>query len=167
MKSNILLMGEINTGKTRSLITLLPEYIDEQDIVRNGAALTPFCISLEPGIEATLNRNLCPHMGESIHYHYLPPRAASWSDVRGFAKLANTLDVENLIKINDPRRNQYTEFLDLFSICNNFTCQGCQGEFGDISEWGPERAIIIDSLTGLTTIARTNMCGSSPFISLP
>lgn len=194
-KANVLVMGEINTGKTRSLMTLLPEYTDELGKIHKGAGLETFIISLEPGLDATLGPNLCnagvpsapadadgkeidePEGFAAIgshspsapkaHWHYLPPRAADWNDIRNFAKLANSLNTEQLVRIDDPRRNRYTEFLDLFSICNDFVCHGCGTSFGDVSEWDASRAIALDSLTGLTTIARTCFCGASPFLSLP
>jgi hypothetical protein len=170
MKSNILLSGEIGTGKTRSLITLLPEYIDERGAVHTGAGLHPFVISIEPGIEATLGRNLCGSPSAPspcIHYHYLKPLAVDWETMRKFTLLANTLDIDALTKMQDPARNKYTQMLDLYSICSNFTCTACGEEFGPIDKWDEDHAVALDGLTGATTIARRTICGGSPFLSLP
>jgi hypothetical protein len=162
MKANILLQGEINTGKTRCLMTLLANYEDEQGEIHEGAALTPFLISMEPGAAATLGRNLCPLGG--IHHHYIPPGQITWTQSRNYVKIASTVSYENLLKITDPDRSKYTQLLDLYSTCADFICDGCSEEFGPIDEWGEDRAVALDGLTGLTKAARMMWLGARPVI---
>jgi hypothetical protein len=171
MKSNILLQGEIGSGKTYALQTLLPEYWSEPSgSLFKGAGLHALCLSFDPGIDATIGRNLCGHPeapSVALHHHYIPPVAVSWQTMRHWALLANTIDIEKLTQMSDPKRGEYGQFLDLFDACNRFVCDGCNKDFGSISELGEDWAAALDGLTGLTTVARRNMCGGSPFLSLP
>lgn len=168
MKSNILLQGEIGTGKTRSLITLLPEYIVEGGEICEGAGLEPFLITMEPGVDATLGSNLCGRSSTTpIHYHYIAPALVPWRTVRQYALMANTTNLDQLLKQTDPGKSNYRQFLELFATCANFTCDACGQEFGDVAEWADERAICLDSLTGLSTTAMQLVVGGKPIRSLP
>lgn len=170
MKSNILLQGDIGTGKTRSLITLLPEYINERGQTQRGAGLSVFLISMEPGVEATLGPNLCGSPSAPspcIHVHYHPPAAVDWAVMRKWASVMHASSIEQAIKTVDPGRSSYTQFLDLFATCAAFTCDKCGEDFGDVGEWGEDRAIALDGLTGLTRMVTFSTVGSRPFLSLP
>jgi hypothetical protein len=168
MKANVLLQGEIGTGKTRSLITLLPEYIDEHGEIHEGAGLAPFLISMEPNIAATLALNLCDgKFSQPIHYHYIAPAVVPWQTVRNYVLFANTNNIDSLVKLTDPGKSQYRQFLELFNTCAAFTCDGCGENFGDVGEWDDTRAICLDSLTGLSTTAMQLVVGGKPIRSLP
>ncbi len=177
MKANILLQGDIGTGKTTALRTLLPEWVDEHGKVHAGAGLTPFVISMEPGIEAALGPNLCGGDGDTeglrrlkssrIHYHYHPPANVDWSTMRKWAQVMHISTIEVAIKTQDPGRSQYTQFLDLFGICSAFTCDACGEDFGDVGEWGEDRAICFDGLTSLTKMAIFSNVGSRFYLSWP
>lgn len=170
MKANVLIEGDIGTGKTTSLRTLLLEYIDEHGKVRKGAGLEAFIIPMEPGIEAALGPNLCGSAGApspAIHYHYIPPANVPWQTVSHYVKLANTIPLDALLKQVDPNRSQYRQFMELFSVCQDFVCDACGESFGDVGEWDDNRAIALDGLTSLTTAAIQNLVGAKPIRSLP
>lgn len=170
MKTNILIQGLTCTGKTRCIATLLPEYYDESGAICKGAGIEPFALSMEPGLAATLGRNLCGHPdapSPCIHWHYIQPGAIDRNTLRKFALLSQVVDSDTLSKQQDPNRGQYTQYLDMFDVCAKFICHGCNQDFGDVGKWGEDRAICQDGLTGLTKVARRHVCGSSPFLSLP
>lgn len=168
MKSNVLLEGDVGTGKTRALITLLPEYLDERNEVHKGAGLHTCLISMEPGAEATLGPNLCGGDNRTpIHLHYLPPANVSWDVMAQWAKFAHQFTVEQLIKTQDPGRAQYMQFLELFAVCRDFICDRCGQSFGDVGEWDDSHAIALDGLTGMTKMVKFSTIGARPFVSLP
>src|SRR5258706_6803197 len=110
MKSNWLVQGDIGTGKTRSLITLLPTYIDERGEEHEGAGQEVFLISMEPGAEATLGRNLCgaTRAGDHvIHQHFIPATNVPWETLGAYITLANSLPMKTLIEIPDPIKRLY------------------------------------------------------------
>ena len=168
MKANVLLQGEIGTGKTRSLITLLPEYWDDTTgKIRKGAGLNAFCTALEPGLEDTIDCNLCGHPEAPqvpLHWHYIPPGEVTWAQIRKYAVLARELSLSALITTQDPSRRAYTQYNDLLVNCQDFICHGCGKHFGDVSEWDDSYAHAIDGLTGLTRAAKQLFIGARPVI---
>lgn len=169
MKANILLQGDIGTGKTTSFRTLLPSYTDESDIRHTGLGLNRVAvITLEPGIEASLGPNLCTqqaHVG--IHVHNIPPLDIDWGVIRKYAVLLNTLSLTKVLETNDPDKGKYRQFLEIFDALADFTCDLCGENLGDVAEWDENAAICLDSLTGLTTVARQLVVGGKPILSQP
>lgn len=165
MKSNILLMGEIGTGKTRSLLTLLPEFLDPHTgNVERGAGLETFLIALEPGYEAVFGSNSC---AQGLHAHYVRQAAPDWKTMRKYASLAATMSMDALVKLADPGKSRYTQFMEVFAICESFVCDSCSRDFGDVSDWDNTRAICLDSLTGISSVAMSAVVGGKPIKSLP
>jgi len=173
VKINVLLEGQIHTGKTTALRTLLPVWIDNNKMEHRGAGLSTFVVSLDPGIDASLGPNLCDggatvrSLVAPIHYHYIPQRPMDSEAAKAWAARAHNMTTDNLIKFQDPDRNKYTQFLDLYELIDDLVCAGCAQHFGSIFKLGPEWAIALDGCTGLTNIARTNHVGSRPALSLP
>lgn len=150
MKANVLLQGEIGTGKTYALRTLL------------RCELDPFIISMEPGIETTLGDVICPH--GAIHYHYIPPGEVTWKQARDYVTLASSVSLKTLMTTQDPNKDKYTQLRQLFKTCEEFVCDGCKQSFGDVEQWGEDRAIALDGLSGLTKAARQFHIGARPII---
>lgn len=166
MKSNILLMGDVGSGKTTSLITLLPEYKDPATgCLLPGAGLETFLIALEPGWEATpLGAHPC---SAGLHAHYIAQAKVPWDTLRKYAMLASSMGMDQLVKMADPGRSQYTQFSQVFDTCKSFVCDRCGEDFGDVAEWTDSRAIALDTLTGLSAVAMSAVVGGKPIKSLP
>src|SRR4051812_29730713 len=159
MKANILIQGDIGTGKTTAFRTLLPAYI-----VEDGKGTKPFTglglsrvgvITLEPGIDAALGPNLCTGpLDVGIHVRNIPPLDIGWDIMVKYAKLLNTLSLDKVLETTDPDKPKYRQFLEVFESMADFTCDLCGENFGPVDEWSEDMAIGLDSLTGLTTVAR-------------
>ncbi len=146
-----LLVGGSGTGKTYSIRTLL-------DI-----GVTPFVLCTEPGIESVLG-DLPP---DKCHWQYIPPGAASWSDLISASKKVNTLSNEALQKLAGIDKTKYQQFIEILSACNNFVCDRTGKSFGDVMSWGPERAFVLDSLSGLSIAAMNLTVGTKPVRTQP
>ncbi len=144
--SNTMLVGATGTGKTYSIRTFLE------------AGVTPFVISTEPGIESTLGD--LPE--EQCHWHYIAPASSAWSDMLDSARKINMFDMKALASMTDINKRKYGQFLDVITTCNDFVCDRTGESFGDISTWGPDRAVIVDSLSGLNIMAMNLVVGSKP-----
>ena len=164
MKTNILLMGDIGSGKTTSLRTLLPEYKDSAGKLCKGAGLETFLIAMEPGWEASLGNHSC---AQGLHVHYIAPASVPWATVAKYVGLANTMNVDQLLKLADPNRSQYIQFAQVFGTCANFVCDSCGASFGDVSQWDDKRALALDTLTSLSSVAMNCVVGGKPIKSLP
>lgn len=144
----VLLMGASGTGKTHSIRTLI------------GTGITPFIIFTEPGMEVLADEP-CP----KLHWRYIPPVVSSWDVLINNAKLVNTLSFQAITSMVDVDRQKYTQYMDVMNVCNNFICDRCGEEFGDVAKWGTDRALVIDSLTGLSNMVMNLTVGSKPIKS--
>ena len=139
----IILIGDSGTGKTYSIRTLL------------DAGITPFIIFTEPGME-TLGDVL-----DKCHWKYISPHQMGWEGLKSVAKNVSILDYEGIAKMRDANKPKYTELMDLIEQCNNFVDQNGES-FGDVMSWGTNRALVIDSLSGLSDMASQLTVGGKP-----
>jgi hypothetical protein len=78
------------------------------------------------------------------------------------ARKINTLTYESLSKLKDINKREYAQWMDVLVNLHNFKCQRTGEEFGDVSTWSTDRAIVIDSLSGLNIMAMNLVIGSKP-----
>lgn len=149
--ANVLLMGPTGCGKTYSLRTL-PE-----------RGVETFVLFTEPGMEVVEDVK-CE---QGLHYHYVSPAAVDFAAMAESAKLINKLSYEALSKLPAIHKDKYGQFIEVINTLGNFKCDRCGKVFGDVSTWGPERAIVIDSLSGLNIMSMDLVVGSKPARSQP
>lgn len=154
-KYNVLLLGSIGTGKTYSLHTLL------------NAGLELFIQSIEPGIETTMKQWEKAGVDmKRVHYNYIPPAHTDWDVLRINAKQTNSLDMAGLQKVTSSNKSDYIQFLEVVDSLANFKDQHGQ-EFGPVDEWGPDRALAMDGLSGLSRMSRQLVVGAKPIMTQP
>jgi hypothetical protein len=161
-RTNALVMGPIQTGKTWSTRTLLPEYPDINGKICKGAGKVVCTVSLEPGWEDTNGDVTC---GMGMHMVYIPPLDVEWADLEAMTKLVNA--ATDVTKVNDPNRRYYTQLLDTYSALKKFVCQRCGQEFGDCAKLDEHHAVVMDGLTGLSRSAMTATVGLKPAKTWP
>lgn len=147
--TNTFLIGDSGTGKTHSIRTLIE------------CGITPFIISTEPGIASILG-DLPP---EKVHWHYIPPVTTSWGDMKASANKINTMSLDSLTKMGGADKAKYRQFMEVYDTCGNFTCDRDGKEYGDVSLWNNDRALVLDSLSGLSLMAMNLVIGSKPTAS--
>ena len=147
--ANVMLVGATGTGKTFSLRTLV------------DAGVTPFILFTEPGMR-TVSDLGC----DKLHYKYIPPATASWADMQESARKINTMGFDQLSKLKDINKSKYGQFMEIYTTMNNFKCDRCGESFGDVAQWSTDRAICIDSLSGLNIMAMDLVVGSKPTKSM-
>lgn len=154
--TNVLLIGPAGTGKTYSIATLV------------DAGIEVFYLALEPGLEALLGywvdngKDVPPN----LHWHFLPPADASFTALQDAATKINMMSLKALADMQDPNRAQYNQFVKVYSVLNNFEDQRTGEKFGAVDSWGPDRAIVIDSLTGLNNASLNSVVGGKPVRSM-
>jgi hypothetical protein len=147
---NTMLMGGSGTGKTHSIRTL------------HAAGIKCFCLFTEPGMEI-LGDISCE---DGMHWRYIPPTRVDWDTMLKNADLINTRSMKELASYEDLNKTQYKQFLRLLQSFKNFTCDRCQQDFGDVSTWNTDRALILDSLSGLNVMAMDSVAGGKPLKSM-
>jgi hypothetical protein len=143
-----MLVGPTGTGKSHCLRTLI------------DAGITPFVLATEPF--RTLADTKCP----DLHYKYIPPAAPSWNDLLDNARKINTMSFKALANLGDMNKGKYGQFLEVITTMNNFTCDRCGESFGDVAQWNTDRAICVDSLSGLNIMAMDLVVGAKPVKAL-
>jgi len=149
--ANVMLVGATGTGKTYSVRSLLDSGVKEV-----------FILFTEPGMEVVGDISC----DKGLHYHYIPPANAPWTAMIDSAKKINQFDQAALSKLTGINTKNYAQFIEVLQCCNNFTCDRCGKEFGDISSWGTDRAFVLDSLSGLNVMAMDLVVGSKPVKSM-
>jgi hypothetical protein len=142
---NVLLLGESGDGKTHSIRTL------------SQAGITPYVIFMEQGMET-----LGDMPAGTYHYRYIKPASSNWAQMLSVAKAVNQMSFDSLLKMTDGSKTQYAGFMDLITTMNQFKCDCCGKQWGDVAKWKTDRAVVFDGLTGLCTLAGQLYLGMKP-----
>ena len=151
--TNTLIEGAAGTGKTTALATLAG--ID---------GLETFVMFTESGLESFLGawtdhgREIPPN----IHWHVLRRDGGSFSVLAKAAKTINEWSMDALFKLQDPDRAKMTQFRVFLETMSDFPDDRTGKKFGPVDSWGPNRCIVIDSLTGLNHMAMSMITGNKP-----
>lgn len=145
--TNTLLLGATGSGKTYSL----------RSLVTSG--VQTFVLFTEPGMR-TISDIPCT---EGLHWRYISPALSSFTDMASTAdKVNRSFDLESLTKIKNWDKTKHRQWLEVITSMNSFTCDRCGVNFGGIDEWKTDRAIAIDSLSGLSIMAMDFVAGPKP-----
>lgn len=136
----VILLGDSGTGKTYAIRTLL------------DAGLTPFIIFTEPGMESIGD------VLDRCHYTYIPPAQGSWDNLLKIGDMVSKLAFDAVAKMQDANKSKYDEFLRIIKSCNNFVDQNGK-EWGDVMDFGTDKVLVIDSLSGLNDMASNLVVG--------
>lgn len=136
--TNVMLMGASGSGKTHAIGTLVETGIEV------------FYFAYEQGAESLLGyfTDNGKQVPPNLHICTVRAPTASFLEMADSVKYANTLSFDSLIKQVDPNKGKYNQ-LELFLRNFNDVTDDTGAKFGDVLKWGPERALVIDGLTGL------------------
>lgn len=150
--TNVLVMGPAGTGKTHSIGTL----------VETGVEV--FYLGLEPGLESLLGyfTDQGKPIPPNLHWHHLKAPKTSFKDMMDSANKVNTLALDALSKMADPKRSNYNQFVLLLESLNNFKDDRTGEVFGDVEDWGPDRALVMDGMAGLCRMSMALVVGGKP-----
>lgn len=146
---NVMLCGTTGTGKTHSIRTLVE------------AGLEVFVLFTEPGMEV-----LADIPSDKLHWKYVAPSAPDFADMIASAEKINSLSFKALADLPDINKRKYTEFVSVLTCLSDFKCDRTGQSYGSVDSWGPDRALVVDSLTGLSIMAMNLVAGSKPVKSM-
>jgi hypothetical protein len=148
----VLLIGDVGTGKTYAPAFLA---LDGYDV---------FYIFTEPGMDTfkAFPSELSDLIGTKIFYTY---KAAISSDIDvllNATKKVNMLNYEALSNLPEADKKNTTEYIDIINALRNFVDDNTKKSFGNVSTWGMDRVLVIDSLSGLNYAIMRNAVGTKP-----
>lgn len=155
---NVILMGDGGTGKTHSIGTLVDTGIET------------FYFAIEQGLESLLGYWTDPRpdnpqprpIPSNLHWHKLEAPKADYKTFSEQALRINTLALDTLAKAPDPQRHLYNLWIKVGETMADFPDDRTGKKYGPVDSWGPDRAIVIDGLTGLCRAAMTCVVGARP-----
>lgn len=150
---SVLLMGAAGSGKTYALSTFIEAGIDL------------FVIGTEPNAADSILDSVRERKLDvaRVHFHAVTPAPPGWDEMDEIARIVQSKSYEDLSKIKDGvSKGKMTHWLQLLRACRNFPDDISGGTFGDVTEWGADRALVIDSLSGLNTMAKQFTVGLKP-----
>lgn len=147
---NILLEGPTGTGKTHSIGTLV------------DAGVEVFYLALEPGLESLIgywtDRQM--QVPPNLHWNFLSMNTGGFKALIESSKTVGDMDQDSLYKLKDFSRSTRNYFHKLLETLNNFPDQRDGKTYGPVDSWGPNKAIILDGLTGLGDAAWSMVIGN-------
>ena len=149
---NVALMGPAGTGKTHAIGTLVDSGIEV------------FYLSLESGLESLLGyySDSGKPIPPNLHWHQFKTQVDGFSAMLDAAKKINLMSLDSLAKMADPQKSKYDQFVKFLETLSNFPDDRTGQKFGAVDSWGPDRALVIDGLTGLGNIAMALVIGGKP-----
>lgn len=155
---NVLLEGGGGTGKTHAIGTLV------------DAGVEVFYQSLESGMESLIGywTDLGRPVPPNLRWNILDMVQKGTAGSSGFEHLITKADQigsqtqDSLYKLQDMTRGQRNHFKNLLGNFANFHDQRTGQKFGSVAHWGPDRALVVDGLTGLGFCAMSLVIGNKP-----
>lgn len=146
----VMLLGDIGSGKTHSIISALK------------AGLEVFVIITEnTGVETLIDACKKERVSmERLHWRRCTPTQQGWDVMKAQAKLTNNNSVGELQKMETGLdRFKYPGFMKLLEACEDFVCDRTKEHFGDVMTWGDNRLLALDSMSGLSEITSSHITG--------
>lgn len=148
----IFLQGESGTGKTYAISTLLE------------AGLEVFVISTEPtGIESLIDvvREKKLDMNK-LHWKQITPSRQGFTDLKAMTEKIGAMTYDSLTKLPPQGDRRKSRFIEVISTLANFVDDRTGQAYGSVDSFGPDRAVVVDSLSGLNLMAMDLAVGDKP-----
>jgi hypothetical protein len=152
---NVLLEGPTGTGKNHAIGTLI-EY-------GASAGFEVFLLAVESGYEATLGyfTDRAKAIPENFHWHHLQ-QAGNFDALLKKVDDIGRLTQDALYKIQDNTRAQKNYFATMLRALHDFPCDRTGKNYGSVGQWGTNRVLVVDGLTGLGVLAMSLVVGTKP-----
>lgn len=145
---SVFVIGPTGSGKTTSIRTL------------PMAGLETFVLFTENSMEIVADIP-CPN----LHWHYAPPGGVAGGMEEVLNRTHAQIDLPWKViqaDVADPAKGKYaTVWYEFLYSLYDFRCDRCGQSFGDVTTWGHDRALVVDGMSGINTMAIQSICGAA------
>lgn len=144
-----LLLGGPGTGKTHSISTLIE------------SGLEVFVIATEPtGLDSLLNAMMKKKLPvDKLHWRQIQPNRVGFTSMMEMANKVAGMDFESLAKLKPSGNRKDAQWFELLRSLSKFVCERDGKDYGPVDSFGPDRALVVDSLSGLNIMAMDLVIG--------
>lgn len=148
----VLLMGGPGSGKTYSISTLLE------------LGLEVFVISTEPvGLDSLLDACQTKKLPlDRLHWKQIAPARPSFDSLLETAKKVSVMDYDAVSKLRPSGNRSNAQWITLLTTLSKFVCDRDGKDYGPVDHFTPDRALVVDSLSGLNAMAMDLTIGDKP-----
>lgn len=150
----ILLLGAPGSGKTDVTATL------------TEAGLEVFVLITEPGgVESLLDGHSRRKLSiEKLHWQTITPAAAGWTAMESMIDTIGRNSYEAIQSIKSGVGKEQTRIpaMNFLKALKDFRCERTGAAFGDTATWDHSRALVVDSLSGLSLMSMALTIGYKP-----
>lgn len=146
----VLLIGQPGSGKTYAIASLLE------------AGMEVFVIFTEQGKESLLEA--CKERGISMAKLHWTRVAAGSPGFGALKKIARTVNMSTQKEMQSEKgidAQKYRQMIELIGHCEDFVDQHGVS-YGNATDWGNDRALVIDGLSGINTMCMDLVVGAKP-----
>lgn len=159
---SVILQGEMGSGKTHSLRTLL--------IDANGRFDGPAMSGIEKVVVLTNEAGFEDVLGdlpkEKLAWNYIPVSEGSFDGLIKMVRDIRTLHPDVIQKGGGINRELYPQFEQLLGQCNNFVDQRTGQNLGPVFKFPQNWCLWYESISALSEIAKNSAIGDKPFMEL-
>jgi hypothetical protein len=150
---SVLLQGASGAGKTSSIVTLLL------------AGIEVFVIGTEPGfVDSLIDR--CRALKapiDKLHWTSVLPATEGWDAMTSMVNEIGSKDFQAISASKGIGKDKTrVPAQTLLKALQDFQCERDGKAYGSFTTWGPDRALVVDSLSGLSTISWYLTVGYKP-----
>lgn len=143
-------IGGSGTGKTTAIKTLI------------AAGVTPMCIFTENSFDVLGDTD-----PEKLHWMYVKPTTPDLQNLIDSAKKVGTMNADQIQKTHDMTRDKRNQYYPLLNALASFKCERTGKEFGNVGQWGTDKCLVMDSLSGITIAATKLAVGEKYAMTQP
>lgn len=159
---SIILEGEMGTGKTHSLRTLLMD--------ANGKFIGPSVSGIEKVVLLTAEAGFEDVVGDipadRLAWKYIPVTEGSFDGLIQMAKIINTQKPEAIQAMGGINRHMYPQFDQILGTCNNLVDDRTGASLGPVFKFPQNWCLWFESVSALTEIVKNCAVGDKPFYEL-
>ena len=99
---------------------------------------------------------------EKLHWKQITPARQGFGDLKAMAEKIGAMTYETLAKLSPQGDRRKSRFIDLLGTLANFVDDKDGKAYGAVDAFGPDRVLVIDSLSGLNIMAMDLAIGDKP-----